>query len=390
MGVMTIRLEDTSAGGLSQLEATPSALSRADSTRCQPQKARILVVDDDEKILRLIEKVLRQHGYQEVVCLSQAEAVLGWCREHRPDLVLLDLNMPGLSGFEILQQLQQETYDFEPPPVIVLTGERGRESRIEALKLGASDYIVKPFDFEVVARIKNTLERRLMSKQLHGYALELEDRVRERTAEVEEAHLETVKRLGVAAEYRDDDTGVHVVRMSSYVAHLAGVLGQDQRRAELIRWATKLHDIGKIAIPDMILLKPGKLTFEEFEAMKQHTVVGAKILSGAQSALLQMAEVIALNHHEKWDGSGYPNGRAGEAIPWVARVVTVCDVFDALTSERPYKSAWSVEDAVAEMRRCRGSHFDPDILDAFLDNLESILQLKEAASQDGEFGSSDG
>ncbi len=189
-------------------------------------------------------------------------------------------------------------------------------------------------------------------------------------------------RLGVAAEYRDDDTGLHVTRMSAVVGRLAQLLGQTPERAELIRWAAKLHDIGKLAIPDSVLLKPGKLTQAEFEQMKQHTVIGAQILSKANSELLQLAEVIALNHHEKWDGTGYPNRLAGEAIPWVARVVAICDVFDALTSARPYKRAWPVNEAQAEIQRCRGSHFDPQITDVFLSNFEEILRVKRHAERE--------
>ncbi|MCA9794043.1 MAG: response regulator [Candidatus Eremiobacteraeota bacterium] len=335
--------------------------------------AKILVVDDDSGVVKLVTKVLHQQGYSQVQGTTQATEVIDICRNFQPDLLLLDLNMPGLSGLEILELLQGETYDFEPVSVIVLTGERAREARIEALRLGARDYIVKPFDFEVVARIKNLLERHLLSKEVYCHNLELEEKVRLRTADLENAHLETVKRLGIAAEYRDDDTGVHVTRMSSYVGRLARALGEPERGSDLIQWAAKLHDIGKIAIPDAILLKPGKLTFEEFEQMKQHTVIGARILSGAQSELLQMAEVIALSHHEKWDGSGYPQGLAGEAIPRVARIVAVCDVFDALTSSRPYKKAWTVEAALEEIRRGRGQHFDPVLVDVFLENFETIV-----------------
>lgn len=341
--------------------------------------AKILVADDDEAVVRLVVKVLQREGYTQVHGSTRSTDVLPFCRSEKPDLLLLDLNMPGVSGLDILNALQQETTDFEPVPVVVLTGERGREARIEALKLGARDYIVKPFDFEVMARIKNMLERRLLSKRLHSHNLRLEDEVAQRTAELREAHWETVKRLGVAAEYRDDETGLHVSRMSALSGRLAAILGESPQRAELIRGAAKLHDIGKIAIPDSILLKPGKLTPEEFEEMKQHTVIGAKILSKASSELLRLAEVIALNHHERWDGSGYPDGLAGEAIPKVARMVSICDVFDALTSKRPYKKAWSVEEAVAEIRRTSGSHFEPAIVEAFTSNLEDLVAASRHA-----------
>ena len=339
--------------------------------------ATVIVVDDDEQVLRMIAKVLTRRGYRSVHTTSHPDEVLEMCRELKPDLMLLDLNMPGVSGFEILKATRNQILDFEPIPVVVLTGERGRDSRIEALELGAQDYIVKPFDFEVLARIKNLLERRLLAKHLHFQNCELEERVQERTAELRKAQIETVRRLGLAAEYRDDDTGVHVLRIAAYAHIMALAMGQDDQAAERTALAAKLHDVGKLGIPDSILLKPGKLEPHEFDVIKQHTVIGAKILSGAGSELLKLAEVIALNHHEKWDGSGYPSGKKGEEIPEVARMVAVIDVFDALTSSRPYKRAWPVEEAVAEIERGRGKHFDPAMVDLFFDRLEEIKSVRE-------------
>jgi cyclic di-GMP phosphodiesterase len=340
---------------------------------------KILVVDDEESVVRLIARVLERHGYKDVLTATDSSRVMELVHSFQPDLVLLDLNMPKVSGFELLEQIHREVIDFEPIPVVVLSGERARVSRMEALKLGASDYIVKPFDLEALARLKNNLERRLLGKQVHAQKMELEERVRERTRELEEAQLETVFRLGLASEYRDDDTGAHVVRMALYVTALALASGQDKMQAELTGLAAKLHDIGKLGIPDSILLKPGRLTPEEFDVIKTHTLVGAKILSGAKTELLQLAEVIALNHHEKWDGSGYPNGLKGSEIPRVARMVAVCDVFDALTSARPYKEAWSIERAFDLLKAESGKHFDPDMVDLFFQQEVAILAIKASS-----------
>jgi putative two-component system response regulator len=347
-------------------------------------EGRILVVDDDPEVVRLITRVLKSQGYGNVISTTDSKEVMNLCHTNLPDLVLLDLNMPAPTGFELLEEIHQEVVDFEPIPVVVLTGERGRKARMRALNLGAADYIVKPFDLEIMARIKNLLERRLLGKKVHLQKLELEQRVRERTAELEEAQIETVRRLGIASEYRDDDTGVHVVRIHRYVKALALAQGEDEYTAELMGLAAKLHDLGKLGIPDAVLLKPGKLTTEEFELMKKHTIIGAQILSGAKSRLLQMAEIIALNHHEKWNGAGYPSGLVGEEIPQVARLVSVCDVFDALTSVRPYKEAWPLEDALVEIKRGRGSHFDPAMVDLFFENQEIILEIKRSLIEDNQ------
>lgn len=337
---------------------------------------RILIVDDEESVVRLIAKVLKNHGYTNVLYTTNPALVMDLCHVECPDLILLDLNMPQVSGFDLLEQIHREVVDFEPVPVVVLTGERSRASRMHALSLGAVDYIEKPFDFEVLARLKNLLERRMLAKKVHRQNLMLEERVNLRTIELKQAQLETVRRLGLASEYRDDDTGEHVVRICDYVTAMALAAGEEASQAELIGLAGKLHDIGKLGIPDAILLKPGKLSFDEFELMKTHTTIGAQILSGANSELLQLAEVIALNHHEKWDGSGYPQGLAGESIPWAARLVSVCDVFDALTSARPYKEPWPLDKALLTIQEGRAKHFDPTMVDIFFNIKDQILEIR--------------
>ena len=337
---------------------------------------RILIVDDEESVVRLIAKVLKNQGYNNVLFTTNPALVMDLCHAECPDLILLDLNMPQVSGFDLLEQIHREVIDFEPIPVVVLTGERSRAARMQALSLGAVDYIEKPFDFEVLARLKNLLERRMLAKKVHRQNLMLEERVNIRTFELKEAQVETVRRLGLASEYRDDDTGEHVVRICLYVTAMAMAFGEEQSQAELIGLAGKLHDIGKLGIPDAILLKPGKLSPDEFELMKTHTTIGAQILSGANSELLQLAEVIALNHHEKWDGSGYPGGLAGEKIPWAARLVSVCDVFDALTSARPYKEPWPLEKAFLTIQDGRAKHFDPAMVDLFFSIKDQIIDIR--------------
>lgn len=337
---------------------------------------RILIVDDEESVVRLIAKVLKNQGYNNVLYTTNPALVMDLCHAECPDLILLDLNMPQVSGFDLLEQIHREVVDFEPIPVVVLTGERSRSSRMHALSLGAVDYIEKPFDFEVLARLKNLLERRMLAKKLHRQNLLLEERVNLRTFELKQAQVETVRRLGLASEYRDDDTGEHVVRICDYVTAMALASGEEPHQAELIGLAGKLHDIGKLGIPDAILLKPGKLSPDEFELMKTHTTIGAQILSGASSELLQLAEVIALNHHEKWDGSGYPQGLTGDKIPWAARLVSVCDVFDALTSARPYKEPWPLEKALLTIQEGRDKHFDPKMVDLFFHIKDQILEIR--------------
>jgi putative two-component system response regulator len=277
---------------------------------------------------------------------------------------MLDLRMPGTSGFEVLELLRPWLEASPPVPVIVLTGDTTRETRRRALAAGARDFITKPFDSEEVClRVTNHLAMRQIELELKSHGDELERRVVERTSELEQARLEVIDRLAMAAEYRDDDTHQHAQRIGNTAALLAAAL--DVPDVELIRRAAPLHDIGKIAIPDAILLKPGRLTETEFEAVKNHTVIGGKILSGGKSQLLRSAEEIALTHHERWDGRGYPAGLAAEQIPASGRLVAVADVFDALTHERPYKQAWSVERAVEEISQRAGHDFDPAVVEVF-------------------------
>lgn len=326
---------------------------------CDPlREAKILVVDDEKANVRLLEVMLEQAGFTNVSSTTDSREAHPLVRQWRPDLLLLDLNMPHCNGFEVLTQLRGER-ERHPMPVLVLTADATTPVKHRALAEGASDFITKPLDqVEVLLRINNLL-------QAHFHSVLLEAKVRERTLAFEVAQLETVQRLALAAEFRDDQTGLHTQRVGILSGLIANAMGLDPAFAELIRQAAPLHDVGKIGISDTILLKPGPLTSEEFATMKQHTKIGARIMAGSSSPILQMAEEIALYHHERWDGTGYA-GLAGESIPLSGRIVAVADVLDALLHARPYKPAWPLAEAVAEIRRQSGRQFDPRIVEAFL------------------------
>jgi putative two-component system response regulator len=334
--------------------------------------ARILVIDDEQANVRLLERILEGAGYHHVRSTTDPEAALGLVQSYRPDLVLLDLRMPRLDGFEILELLPSVVPEVPDLPVLVLTADATRDAKRRALGAGARDFLTKPFDVdEVLLRIANMLDIRFLTLGLKIQNVTLEERVRDRTRELEESHVDTFERLALAAEYRDDETGQHTKRVGRMAALLAKELGLDHEEVDLLERAAGLHDVGKIGIPDRILLAPRKLTPEEFEIVKSHTTIGAKILSGSRSPLMQMAEEIAWSHHERWDGTGYV-GAFGEEIPLMGRITTVADVFDALTHARPYKEAWPLEEAIAEILAQRDRQFDPRVVDAFLAIQERI------------------
>ena len=329
-------------------------------------RGRVLVVDDQPPNVLLLERVLRQGGYADLRSTTDPHAVLPLVAEFRPDLLLLDLLMPGLSGFEVMDQLMGVVGDDHFLPVLVLTADVSAATREKALAGGATDFLTKPFDVtEVLLRVKNLLKARFLHVQLHDRNESLEVKVRERTRDLDESRVEVLDRLALAAEFRDDDTGRHTQRVGRVSALLAQAVGLPDDEVELIRHAAPLHDVGKIGIPDVILLKAGKLTPEEFQVMATHTTIGGRILSGGRSPLLRLAEQIALTHHENWDGTGYPTGVRGEAVPIAGRVVAVADVYDALSHQRPYKVAWPVADAAAEVVRLGGTKFDPRVVEAF-------------------------
>lgn len=333
----------------------------------------ILVIDDEEANVKLLDQILATDGYRNVRITTSSQEGLDCILGGWPDLVLLDLQMPEPNGREILQQARQSGGSASSCPILVFTADATTPTRREVLKMGASDFLTKPGDMvEILLRVHNFLELRKLQKHLEQANITLEDRVLARTEELYEANVEVAYRLARAAEYRDDQTGGHINRVAELTHRIAVQLGVPQHQAELMRLAAPLHDVGKIALPDSILLKKGSLTDDEREIMKRHTVIGAGILAHGKSDLLRLAEVVAQTHHERWDGRGYPFGLSGDAIPLVGRIVAVADVFDALTSDRPYKEAWSVERALDEIRKCSGTQFDPQVVDASLFVLEYV------------------
>lgn len=328
--------------------------------------ARILIVDDEPANVRVLERLLQHVGYANLRTTRDARDVLPLHAAFQPDLLLLDLMMPYLNGFQVMESLVPRIGAANYLPILVLTADINRETKRRALAAGARDFLAKPFDTtEVVLRIRNLLETRFLHLELQNQNQALEDRVIARTRDLEASQFEILERLARAAEYRDDQTGQHTQRVGRTTALLTRALGLPPDFADRVERAARLHDAGKIGIADAILLKPGRLSPEEFETMKSHTTIGARLLAGGHSELVRMAERIALTHHERWDGSGYPQGLSGEAIPIEGRILAVADVFDALTHKRPYKQAWPLADTVAEIVRESGRHFDPRLVAAF-------------------------
>jgi putative two-component system response regulator len=340
----------------------------------------ILAVDDEESNLLLVRRILEREGYTRVEVTMEPRRVPEMFVELEPDLVLLDLHMPGMDGFELMDRLGPLTANGSGVPFLVLTADATDATRRRALSVGARDFLTKPLDrIELLLRVRNLLQVKQLQDRLREQNADLEDKVAERTRDLDQSRLEVLERLALAAEYRDDDTQEHAWRIGRICALVAVNLGFPETEVELIARAAPLHDIGKIGIPDAILLKPGRLSDEEFEVIKTHTTIGAEILTGSRSPLLRLAERIALTHHERWDGRGYPGGLSGEEIPIAGRIVAVADVFDALTHERPYKQAWAVEKAVGEILGQGGRQFDPCVVDAFsgLDHPTLLSRLKD-------------
>jgi putative two-component system response regulator len=342
----------------------------------------IFVVDDEPVNLKLIERVLGTEGYKSVHSIQNPQDVAKRFHEQRPNLILLDINMPKMNGFEVLDSLKQAAGE-SLPPVIFLTAEMAADNRTRAFEKGVLDFISKPFNRqELLARVRNLLSLELAHQELTLKKNNLEAIVGHRTEALRRSQLEVVQVLGKAAEYRDNETGAHIMRMSNIAAHLARVLGHPDDYVNQMLNASPMHDVGKIAIPDHILLKPGKFTPEEWEIMKTHTQMGYEILKSKDSAILNLASEIALHHHEKWDGSGYPHGLSGHNIPFSCRIVAVSDTFDALLSLRPYKKPWELEDAKAYMFAESGRQFDPDVICAFKDALPEIIRIRDSFKDD--------
>jgi putative two-component system response regulator len=326
--------------------------------------ARILIMDDQELNIDVLGRILERADYRSVRAITDPMQFMNTFFEYGPDLILLDLHMPVRDGFAILQDLAPYLHSGFLP-VLILTGDASAASKRSALSLGAKDFLAKPFDpAEVLLRIQNLLETRSLYLSLQGTNVELEARVLERTRALDKSQSEVLERLAGAAEFRDGATSRHTERVGEISGRIASVLGFDSDYAEMIRFAARLHDIGKIGIPDSILLKQGKLSAEEFKVMASHTVIGARILAGGSSEVVTLAERIALSHHEKWDGSGYPHRLEGENIPIEARIVSVADVLDALSYPRPYRDAWRRDAVLAFIENGIGGHFDPQVVAA--------------------------
>jgi len=336
-------------------------------------RARILIVDDEITNVQVLRRLLERAGFTRIATTCDPRDARTLYVEFRPDLILLDLHMPNMDGLAVMQELNQiaeATY----LPILILTGDVSPEARRDALSRGAKDFLHKPFSpDEVLLRINTLLDTRFLYLQIQSQNQMLDAKVRERTRELEAAQIEIIERLAKAAEFRDDNTGQHTERVGQMAALLARQMGLPDPQVSLIRRAAPLHDVGKIGIPDSVLLKLGKLTLDEFELVKTHTTIGARILSGSRFGVLRLAEEIAFSHHERWDGDGYVGIRR-ESIPLPGRIVAVADVFDALTQQRPYKEAWPVTEAIAEIERQRARHFDPALVDAFLTIIEPEIQ----------------
>lgn len=354
--------------------------------------ARILIVDDQPQNLQVLEALLDAEGYTNLECHADPREALKSATKQLPDLTLLDLHMPLMDGYDFMRRFEPLIPAADYAPILVLTADATSEAKQKALASGASDFLPKPFDhIEVLLRIENLLRTRYLHRELMDQNENLEAKVRHRTVELWNAvqkleetqnelrmsREETINRLSIAAEYRDEETRRHVERMSRYCGLLARHLGLGAERADMVRVASQMHDVGKIGIPDRILLKPGRLTAGEYAVMQEHAVIGYRILCGTQSELGETGATLAWTHHEKVDGSGYPRGLEGEAIPLEGRIAAIADVFDAVTTDRVYRKAFPMGKAIDIIRQGRGSHFDGDMVDVFFGILDEVLSVKE-------------
>ena len=342
----------------------------------------VVIVDDDTFGLALMRTLVEKVGSVEVRTFDDPGEALAWCRNHDLDVLITDYEMPQMNGLSLLRALRAHPRTRDVP-MMMITALEDRDIRYQALETGANDYLTKPLDApEVRARVRNMLAVSDGQRALQRRSDFLAREVRHATASIAEREREIVLRLSRAAEFRDVETGSHIMRIAHFSDHIVRALGQNETECEQIFLASPMHDVGKIGIPDNVLLKPGRFTEAEFALMQQHTIIGHRILSGSQSELLQLAADIALSHHERFDGAGYPNKRKGHEIPIAGRIVAVADVFDALLSSRPYKRAWTLDEALGMIRMGRGKQFDPDCVDAFLLALPQILATRERFAEE--------
>ncbi len=393
---VTVDHEKRIAESLTLMENGCSVASLVDSPK---SRAKIMIVDDERIIISVVRRFLQADGYRNFVEVTDPLQAMDSILREQPDLVLLDINMPQISGLDILKQ-KQGVESLKLTPFIVLSASQDREVKQQALELGAMDFLAKPVEqIELKLRVQNTLLVKQHFDHLSCYARDLEQKVKERTLLLERSREQILQCLARAAEYRDNETGRHVVRVGKYARVIAEQLQLPATFCAQIEMAAPLHDLGKIGIPDSILLSPGKLTCQEFEVMKQHCEIGRGILdpfaaeevellrnpntnkadlpASMRLPLLTMAARIAQTHHEKWDGTGYPLGLKGESIPIEGRITAVADVYDALCSQRPYKPEFRIEKALEIMLADRGTRFDPDVLDAFCVKIAKVERIRQ-------------
>jgi putative two-component system response regulator len=335
---------------------------------------KVAIIDDAQLNVTLLQHLVKKLADCEPVCFTDPVAALAWCLENGPDLIVVDYMMPQLSGIDLTEKFRER---YPDTPILMVTANHETDLRHLALKSGVTDFLNKPLDnIEFLARAKNMLALHQSRKKLADHAAWLADEVAKATAEIKERERETIFCLAKAAEYRDPETGAHILRMAHYSKHIARYMGLPDEQLDILLQSAPMHDVGKVGTPDMILLKPGKLTEAEFATMKEHAIIGYEILNESTSSILKVAAEIAWTHHEKYDGTGYPRHLKGNEIPLFGRIVAVADVFDALTSERPYKKAWSVEQATKLIRDSSGTHFDPACVEAFFTEFDEVLAIK--------------
>ncbi len=339
------------------------------------KKFKILIIDDQIENIDVLKEILEDQYV--IYAIKDSRKVAEFVKKNPPDIILLDIMMPEIDGYELCITLKKDPL-WSKIPIIFITADSSIDSEEKGLKLGAVDYITKPIKPAVVrARVETHLE-------LYTFRRELEEKVIQRTKEIEDTKLQIIRILGRAAEFKDNETGMHVIRMSHYSRLIASVLFPDDKKwVDLIFKAAPMHDIGKIGIPDHILQKEGSLDEDEWKIMKDHPNFGAEIIGDDKNELLRLAGEIALAHHEKYDGTGYPRGLKGKDIPLSARIITIADVFDALTTKRPYKEAWDTQTALQYMEKNTGKHFDPEIFAVFKSIIPQVMQIKEKYSETG-------